>query len=90
MTKEKWGYLFFGIVLFLLLLPFLTGWVYPQIQHILHTQEEQVEQITALVDEYRPDAAIDRIHWSQHARLYYIYLSDGAILNFDENLRLLP
>ena len=73
-----------------LLLPFLTGWVYPQIQHILHTQEEQVEQITSLVEEHRPNAEIDRIHYNNHARLYYIYLSDETILIFDENLKLSP
>ncbi len=87
---KKSAYLFFGVVLFLLFLPFLTGWVYPEIQHILHTQEEQIEQITSLVEEHRPNAEIDRIHYSHHARLYYIYLSDGNYLCFDENFELYP
>ena len=41
---KKSAYLFFGTILLLLLLPFLTGWVYPEIQHILHTQNEQVRK----------------------------------------------
>lgn len=80
---KKSAYLFFGIILFLLLLPFLTGWVYPEIQHLLHTQEEQVQEITALVEQYlsekHPDssAEISRIHYSHHPRHYYVEMRDS-------------
>ena len=87
---KKSGYLFFGVITFLLLLPFLCGWVYPQIQHVLHTPEKQVEQITSLVEEYAPNAEIDRIHYSHHARRYYIYLDDGTVLSCDEQIKLYP
>lgn len=87
---KKSAYLFFGCILFLIALPFWTGWVYPEIQHILHTQDEQVEQITSLVEEYYPNSEIDRIHYSHHARLYYVYLNDGNDLCLDENLTLYP
>lgn len=80
---KKSAYLFFGIVLFLLLLPFLTGWVYPEIQNLLHTKDEQVQEITALVEDYmtqkHPDtpAEILRIRYSHHAQHYYVELSDA-------------
>ena len=87
---KKSAYVFFGVIAALLLLPFLSGWVYPQIQHILHTRPEQVEQITSLAEEYDPNAEIDRIRYSHHARRYYIYLNDGTILSCDEQLKLYP
>ena len=80
---KKSAYLFFGTSLFLLLLPFLTGWVYPEIQHILHTRNEQVQEITALVEQYlsekHPDssAEISRIHYSHHPRHYYVEMQDS-------------
>lgn len=79
---KKSGYVFFGIIGFLLILPFWTGWVYPEIQHSLHTREEQVQQITALVEDYMeekyPDAnaEIIRINYNHHARHYYVDMID--------------
>lgn len=86
--------MFFGIIGLLLILLFWTGWVYPEIQHSLHTQEEQVQQITALVEDYMEetypdiDAEITQIHYSHHPRHYYVEMIDRN--NSDEFYILIP